>query len=86
MKRPEAAEENIILPVTLSSMTDLVVDQTVWGAISSTGNGTMAAIWCWDESFGPHRPYNGAVGIGFLLLHDNAWPHVVRVCRQFLGG
>lgn len=58
----------------------------VWGAISSTGNGTMTAIWCWDETFGPHRPYNGAVCTGFLLLHDNAWPHVVRVCRQFLGG
>uniref|UniRef100_A0A3B3DE29 RING-type domain-containing protein n=1 Tax=Oryzias melastigma TaxID=30732 RepID=A0A3B3DE29_ORYME len=30
------------------------------------------------------RPYAGAVGSGFLLMHDNARPHVSRVCRQYL--
>ncbi|MCJ8737365.1 hypothetical protein PDJAM_G00023040 [Pangasius djambal] len=30
------------------------------------------------------RPYAGAVGPGFVLMHDNARPHVARVCRQFL--
>ncbi|KAI4895431.1 hypothetical protein NFI96_007287 [Prochilodus magdalenae] len=29
-------------------------------------------------------PYAGAVGPGFLLVHNNARPHVARVCRQFL--
>ncbi len=29
-------------------------------------------------------PYAGAVGPGFLLVHDDARPHVARVCRQFL--
>ena len=29
-----------------------------------------------------HSP--GAVGPGFLLVQDNARPHVARVCRQFL--
>jgi len=37
------------------------------------------------KSFEPIvRPYAGAVGPGFLLVHDNALPHVARVCRQFL--
>uniref|UniRef100_A0A803K0Y4 Tc1-like transposase DDE domain-containing protein n=1 Tax=Xenopus tropicalis TaxID=8364 RepID=A0A803K0Y4_XENTR len=30
------------------------------------------------------RPYAGAVGPGFLLMQDNARPHVARVCQQFL--
>ncbi|KAI4886826.1 hypothetical protein NFI96_018392, partial [Prochilodus magdalenae] len=38
-----------------------------------------------DEILGPVvRPYAGAVGPGFLLVHNNARPHVARVCRQFL--
>ncbi len=28
--------------------------------------------------------YAGVVGPGLLLVHDNARPHVARVCRQFL--
>ncbi|KAI4886966.1 hypothetical protein NFI96_028651 [Prochilodus magdalenae] len=28
--------------------------------------------------------YAGSVGPGFLLVHNNARPHVARVCRQFL--
>jgi len=27
------------------------------------------------------RPYAGAVGPGFLLMHDNAGPHVAEVCQ-----
>lgn len=30
------------------------------------------------------RPYTGAGGPGFLLVHDNDQPHVAIVCRQFL--
>ncbi|KAI4900224.1 hypothetical protein NFI96_006415 [Prochilodus magdalenae] len=38
-----------------------------------------------DEIFGPLvRPYTGAVGPGFFLVHHNARPHVARVCRQLL--
>ncbi|KAI4871467.1 hypothetical protein NFI96_015952, partial [Prochilodus magdalenae] len=37
------------------------------------------------EILGPVvRPFAGAVGPGFLLVHNNAQPHVARVCRQFL--
>ncbi len=46
-------------------------------------SGTLTAIRY--EILGPIvRPLAGAVGPGFLLAHDNARPHVVRVCRQFL--
>jgi len=48
-------------------------------------NGTLNAIRYQDEILGPIvRPYAGAVGPGFILVHDNAHPHVVRICRQFL--
>ncbi|CDR18049.1 unnamed protein product [Oncorhynchus mykiss] len=30
------------------------------------------------------RPYAGAVGPGFLLMQDDARPHVAGVCQQFL--
>ncbi|KAL0199960.1 hypothetical protein M9458_003147, partial [Cirrhinus mrigala] len=30
------------------------------------------------------RPYAGAVGPGFLLMQDDAGPHVAGVCQQFL--
>ncbi|KAI4902132.1 hypothetical protein NFI96_025541 [Prochilodus magdalenae] len=63
----------------------------VWGGISLEGridlyrldNGTLTAIRYPDEILGPVvRPYAGAVGPGFLPVHNNAQPHVV--CRQFL--
>ncbi|KAI4891845.1 hypothetical protein NFI96_029011 [Prochilodus magdalenae] len=65
----------------------------VWGGISLEGctdlyrldNGSLTAIGYQDEILGPVvRPYAGAVGPGFLLVHNNARPHVARVCRQFL--
>ncbi len=65
----------------------------VWGGISTEGrtylyrldNGTLTAIRYRDEILGHIvRPYAGAVGPGFLLMHDNTQPHVARVCRQFL--
>ncbi|KAI4898253.1 hypothetical protein NFI96_009927, partial [Prochilodus magdalenae] len=65
----------------------------VWGGISleghtdlyRLGNGTLTAIRHWDEILGPVvRPYAAAVAPGFLLVHNNARPHVAGVCRQFL--
>ncbi|KAI4895597.1 hypothetical protein NFI96_008461, partial [Prochilodus magdalenae] len=67
----------------------------VWGGISLEGrtdlyrldSGTLTANRYQDEILGPVvRPYAGAVGPGFLLVHNNARPHVVRVCRQVLKG
>ncbi|KAI4900201.1 hypothetical protein NFI96_017677, partial [Prochilodus magdalenae] len=64
----------------------------VWGGISlegrtdlyRLGNGTLTAVRYQDEILGPVvRPCAGAVGPGFLLVHNNARPHVSRVCRQF---
>ena len=67
----------------------------VWGGISLEGHtalhvltrGTLTAIRYRDEILRPIvRPYAGAVGPGFLLMHDNVRPHVVGVCLQFLHG
>ncbi|KAI4889716.1 hypothetical protein NFI96_019413 [Prochilodus magdalenae] len=65
----------------------------VWGGISLEGrtdlyrldNGTLTAIRYREEVLEPIvRPYTGAVGPGFLLVHDITRSHVARVCRQFL--
>ena len=65
----------------------------VWGGISLEGRtdlhvmnrGTLTAVRYRDEILRPFvRPYVGAVGPGFLLAHDNARPHVARVCQRFL--
>ena len=65
----------------------------VWEGISLEGctalhviaRGTLTAIWYLDEILRPIvRPYAGAVGPGFLLMYDNAGPHVAEVCQQFL--
>ena len=65
----------------------------VWEGISIKGrielycleNGALTAVRYRDEILQPIvRPYAGAVGHGFLLMHDNARPHVTRVCRQYL--
>lgn len=47
--------------------------------------GSLTAIRYRDEIL-RHlvRPYAGAVGPGFLLMQDNARPHVAGVCQQFL--
>ncbi|KAJ8332478.1 hypothetical protein SKAU_G00422670 [Synaphobranchus kaupii] len=59
----------------------------VWGGISLEGrtnlhmlaNGTLTAVRYRDEILRPIvRPYAGAVGPGFLLVQDNAWPYVAR--------
>ena len=42
-------------------------------------------LWQEGETLRPLvRPYAGAVGPGFLLMQDNARPHVAGVCQQFL--
>uniref|UniRef100_A0A8C7P566 Transposase Tc1-like domain-containing protein n=1 Tax=Oncorhynchus mykiss TaxID=8022 RepID=A0A8C7P566_ONCMY len=65
----------------------------VWGGISLRGRtalhvlarGSLTAIRYRDEILRPLvRPYVGAVGPGFLLMQDNARPHVAGVCQQFL--
>ncbi|KAL0152204.1 hypothetical protein M9458_051927 [Cirrhinus mrigala] len=65
----------------------------VWGGISLEGctalhvlaRGSLTAIRYRDEILRPLvRPYAGAVGPGFLLMQDNARPHVTGVCQQFL--
>ncbi|KAI4903486.1 hypothetical protein NFI96_009665, partial [Prochilodus magdalenae] len=65
----------------------------VWGGLSlerrtdlyRLDDGTLTAIRDQDEILGPLvRLYAGAVGPGFLLVQNNARPHVARVCRQFL--
>uniref|UniRef100_A0AAR2KAC6 Transposase Tc1-like domain-containing protein n=1 Tax=Pygocentrus nattereri TaxID=42514 RepID=A0AAR2KAC6_PYGNA len=65
----------------------------VWGGISLEGRtalhvlarGSLTAIRYQDEILRPLvRPYAGGVGPGFLLMQDNARPHVAGVCQQFL--
>ncbi|KAL0147394.1 hypothetical protein M9458_057305, partial [Cirrhinus mrigala] len=65
----------------------------VWGGISLEGRtalhvlarGSLTGIRYRDEILRPLvRPYAGAVGPGFLLMQDNARPHVAGVCQQFL--
>ncbi|KAI4892846.1 hypothetical protein NFI96_004930 [Prochilodus magdalenae] len=63
----------------------------VWGGISLKGalhvlaRGSLTAIRYRDEILRPLvRPYAGAVGPGFLLMQDNARPHVAGVYQQFL--
>ncbi|KAI3351093.1 hypothetical protein L3Q82_005658 [Scortum barcoo] len=65
----------------------------VWGGISLGGRtalhvlarGSLTAIRYRDEILRPLvRPYAGAVGPGFLLMQNNARPHVAGVCQQFL--
>ncbi|KAI3360395.1 hypothetical protein L3Q82_002305 [Scortum barcoo] len=51
----------------------------------SLARGSLTAIRYRDEILRPLvRPYAGAVGPGFLLMQDNARPHVAGVCQQFL--
>lgn len=49
----------------------------------SLGNNTLTMIRL-KSSDQWVRPYAGAVVPVVLLVHDNAQPQVVRVCRQFL--
>ena len=61
---------------------NFLVDHT---ALHVLARGTLTAIRYRDEILRPIvRPYAGAVGPGFLLMHDNARPHVAQVCQQFL--
>ncbi|KAI3362808.1 hypothetical protein L3Q82_001858 [Scortum barcoo] len=55
-------------------------------ALHVLARGSLTAIRYRDEILRPLvRPYAGAVGSpGFLLMQDNARPHVAGVCQQFL--
>lgn len=49
-------------------------------------NHTLTPIRYQDEILGPIvRPYSRAMGSGFLLVHDNAWSRVARVCKVVPG-
>ncbi|KAI3357866.1 hypothetical protein L3Q82_016261, partial [Scortum barcoo] len=54
----------------------------VWGGISLGGRTALHVLA--RGSLTLVRPYAGAVGPGFLLMQDNARPHVAGVCQQFL--
>ncbi|KAL0195257.1 hypothetical protein M9458_008829, partial [Cirrhinus mrigala] len=58
----------------------------VWGGISLEGRTALHVLARGSlTAFRPLvRPYAGAVGPGFLLMQDNARPHVAGVCQQFL--
>ena len=84
------AVENVLLPATSSSMTGLAVGQS-WCGVAflwwphSPPCARLTAIRYRDEILRPLvRPYAGAFGPGFLLMQDNARPHVAGVCQQFL--
>lgn len=48
-------------------------------------NVTLIAVRYWDEiPRSTTRSCDRVVGPGFLLVQDNAQPHVARVCRQSL--
>ena len=54
-------------------------------ALHVLARSSLTAIRYRDEILRPLvRPYAGAVGPGFLLMQDNARPHVAGVCQQFL--
>ena len=66
----------------------------VWGDIFMEGHtdirvmasSTLTAVWFKDEILRAiDRPYAGAVCPGFLLVQDNARPHVAGVCKPFLN-
>uniref|UniRef100_A0AAZ3RBZ6 Tc1-like transposase DDE domain-containing protein n=1 Tax=Oncorhynchus tshawytscha TaxID=74940 RepID=A0AAZ3RBZ6_ONCTS len=88
------AVENVLLPATSTSMTGLAVGQSWCGGGISLGGltalhvltrGSLTAIRYRYEILRPlGRPYAGAVGPGFLLMQDNARPHMAGVCQQFL--
>uniref|UniRef100_A0AAZ3REL8 Tc1-like transposase DDE domain-containing protein n=1 Tax=Oncorhynchus tshawytscha TaxID=74940 RepID=A0AAZ3REL8_ONCTS len=54
-------------------------------ALHVLARSSLTAIRYRDEILRPLvRPYAGADGPGFLLMQDNARPHVAGVCQQFL--
>ena len=67
----------------------------VWGGISMEGrtglyrleNGSLTAIRYQDEILGPMvRPYAGAVGPGFFLMHDNTRASCGKSMQAVPGG
>ncbi len=65
----------------------------VWGGICLDGRtdlvvideGALTAVGYWDEVLEPMgRPFAGALGQDFVLMHDNARPHTARVVQAYL--
>ena len=64
----------------------------VWAGISANGKtdlvimeGTMTSRRYITDVLEPHViPYAGAIGDNFMLMHDNARPHVSAVVRDYL--
>lgn len=49
------------------------------------GKDTLITFRYQVETLGPIVIVTGIVGPGFLLVHDNAQPHVGRICWKFFG-
>ncbi len=61
--------------ICLDGRTDLVV----------IDGGTLTAVRYRDEVVEPVvRPFAGALGQDFVLMHDNARPHTARVAQAYL--
>ena len=65
----------------------------VWGGICFDGRtelhvidgGSLTAIRYRDDIVDPIiRPFAGAIGDDFVLMHDNARPHVARVVQDYM--
>ncbi|KAK3540348.1 hypothetical protein QTP70_029565 [Hemibagrus guttatus] len=82
---PSSSSEPVLhlarVSVTIGSMRRYLDPTEVAQAVQLLPNGTSICAIARryrDEILGPIvRPYAGAVGPGFLLVHDNARPHVV---------
>lgn len=49
------------------------------------GKDTLITFRYQVETLGPIVIVTGIVGPGFLLVHDNAQPHVGRICWKVFG-
>lgn len=76
-----------MLTVTLFNMIFWWWVSDGWGGISMERHADFYspdAIGNRMKSLDLPDPYTGAVGLGFLLVHDSARPHVAKLRRQFL--
>ncbi|KAK3536133.1 hypothetical protein QTP70_031019, partial [Hemibagrus guttatus] len=79
------SHRNVLAASRMNSAVVLFV-KTLDNAVLLTQKGIVPSLLMYrEELLGLIvRPYAAAVGPGFLLVHNNAQPHVARVCRWFL--